>query len=315
MGSLVTSLRRFCSTGLSTKRFKLYTDIIREEVVKYCEEKLGDSGTIDLFEALNTITLYTSTRCLQGKEVHSRFNKDFAELFNNLDAALSMVSFFWPNAPVPLHFRRDKARQAIKKLYKEIIAHRRAHPEEEHEDLLQTLLESRYSDGSQCTDDEMVGLCTGVLLAGQHTSNVTSTWLALFMLSNPDIYAKIMAEHDEICPPDEPFAPFTYEKLMKMEFLNACMKETLRLRPPIIMVFRYAEQDFKMKDYVVPKGTLVSVSPALANRSPEAFTNPDTFDPDRFSKERQEDKKVAHTYIPFSSGAFIFLKDIFIFNP
>lgn len=47
-------------------------------------------------------------------------------------------------------------------------------------------MEVRYKDGTPIPNEEIIGLLVGLLLAGQHTSNVTATWLGLFLLTHPE---------------------------------------------------------------------------------------------------------------------------------
>lgn len=46
-------------------------------------------------------------------------------------------------------------------------------------------MEATYKDGSPIPNEEIIGLLVGLLLAGQHTSNVTSTWMGILLLSHP----------------------------------------------------------------------------------------------------------------------------------
>lgn len=214
-----------------------------------------------------------------------------------LDKALGPISFFFPHLPIPVHSRRDQARKAIGKLYEDIIKRRRMNGEKE-EDIIQTFMESSYPDGRPITDDVITGMCVALLLAGQHTSNVTSTWLGINLLSNPEYMKKVIEEQESINPPDEEFK-LTYEKYKQMKYLDRAIKETLRLWPPIMAVFRKAEVDFKYKDYVIPKGSLVGVSPSVSMRLPEIFENPDKFNPDRFDGSIDYPK---YSFLAFSHG-------------
>lgn len=260
-------------------------------------EHWKDEGKIDLLEELNYITILTSTRTIQGLEVRTRFNKEFSKLYMELDKALGPISFFFPHLPIPLHSRRDKARAAIGRLYKAIIDRRKKSGVKE-EDLVQTMIDSKYSDGRPISDDVVTGMCVALLLAGQHTSNVSSTWLGINVLGNPEVQKKVREEQESILPESEPFN-LTYDHYKKMNYLEACLKESLRLCPPIMAVFRKAEVDWKYKDYVIPKGSLVGVSPSVSMRLPEAFDDPDTFNPDRFLNNAELKK---YSYIAFSAG-------------
>jgi len=86
--------------------------------------------------------------------------------------------------------------------------------------------------------------------------------------------------------------------------MHNCVKETLRMFPPLIMLMRKAKVDIPVKaehpapdgrkEWVIPKGDIVFTSPAVAGRLPSVWTKPDKYDPDRFIKlehgGREEDK-------------------------
>jgi sterol 14-demethylase len=292
--------RKFVSAGLTVKRFNVYVDQIRQETEAYLDEHWGKSGTHDLLDELNTLTVLTSTRTLQGMEVRTRFTREFAQLYNDLDRALGAISFYYPNLPIPLHMRRDKARILIGNLYQDIINKRRQ-TGEYTEDMIHTLMNSEYPDTGVVPDDHIAGMCIALLLAGQHTSNVTSTWVGCHMLQYKHIMEKVMEEQNRLFPFNEAF-DISYDKYKQMSYMNNVIKETLRVRPPIIMVVRKTEVDMPYKNYVIPKDSLVGVSPALSMRLPEFYSNPDEFDPDRFSPERAEDRKKPYSYLAFSAG-------------
>lgn len=71
-----------------------------------------------------------------------------------------------------------------------------------------------------------------------------------------------------------------------MELMHNCVREALRLHPPLIMLMRYARQDLTVnsregKSYVVPKGSIVAVSPTVHHRLETSFKNANIFDPER----------------------------------
>ena len=75
--------------------------------------------------------------------------------------------------------------------------------------------------------------------------------------------------------------------------------------PPLIMLMRMAMEDVPTtlngQTYIIPKGDIVITSPAVSSRLPSVFKNPDTFDPDRFSPERNE-QKTPFAYLGFGGG-------------
>ena len=69
------------------------------------------------------------------------------------------------------------------------------------------------------------------------------------------------------------------------------------------MIPRMAIKDCEFQGYTIKRGQHVHVSPYFTHRLPEIWSNPDSFDPQRFSKERGEDRKHKHAWIPFGGGA------------
>ena len=62
------------------------------------------------------------------------------------------------------------------------------------------------------------------------------------------------------------------------------LKETLRLHPPLIILMRVAKGEFEVEGFPIHDGDLVAASPAISNRIPEDFPDPDAFNPDRYDK-------------------------------
>jgi sterol 14-demethylase len=238
-------------------------------------------------------------------------NVEFAKLYWDLDKCLSAFAFFFPNVPLPSFIDRNRARKRIGQIFQSVIDSRRANPGEvvsffnkiiakieKHEDLVQTLMEAKYKDGTPLPDEHVIGLMVGILLAGQHTSNVTGAWLGVHLLSNPDVLKKCIDEQKKLVGDGE----LTFDQLKDSVYLYQVMRETLRLNPPIIMMMRRVVKDMPFKEYTIRKGSFVVASPALSHRLDTFYTNPDKFEPERFSPERAEDKKYSFSYLSFGGG-------------
>jgi len=79
------------------------------------------------------------------------------------------------------------------------------------------------------------------------------------------------------------------------------VKETLRIHPPFIMLVRVARKDFEYKEWLVPAGTWIVVSPLVSHQIPSVFQNPGAFEPERFAPPREEDKR-DFAFIAFGGG-------------
>ena len=93
----------------------------------------------------------------------------------------------------------------------------------------------------------------------------------------------------------------SYQALREIPQLEHGIQEALRLHPPLIILMRKVVYDFHYKHWTVPAGWLVAVSPALSNRMPECFPDPDRFDPERYTEGREEHRQLS-AWIPFGGG-------------
>lgn len=291
------------SKGLRVDRLKSYVPKIVAETNAFIKD-WGDSGEVDLLSVLSDLTILTASRCLHGDDVRENLFGKVSKLYHDLDQGITPFSFFFPNAPTAAHKTRDAARLEMVKLFSSVIAARRADPEgcANNTDILQVFIDMTYKTGEKNTDDQITGLLIALLFAGQHTSSVTSTWTALFMANDPTIMKRVQAEIHDIIGGEE----LAFEHVQALDLMHNCMKEALRMHPPLIMLMRKAMKDVKVESasgqkWTVPKGDIVITSPAVAMRLPSVFTKPDTFDPDRFSADRKEDK-TPYAYLGFGGG-------------
>ena len=72
--------------------------------------------------------------------------------------------------------------------------------------------------------------------------------------------------------------------------------------PPLIFLMRHVTKPLKVNNYTIPAGHTLVASGALSMRLPEAFTNPDKFDPDRFGPGRREDDAKEYAWVGFGGG-------------
>lgn len=293
--------------GLRTVRLKSYVSKIEKETREYVKT-WGESGEIDLLSALSKLTILTASRCLHGDDVRENLFEEVARLFHDLDEGMTPLSVFMPYAPVPAHFRRDKARKEMVSLLSKVIKNRRAEQASgvsttEKTDLLQVFVDMKYKDGTTNTDDQIVGLLIALLFAGQHTSSITSTWTTLLTSRDPKILSRLLEEQETVLKGED--TPLTWEHLGEMELLHNCMRETLRMYPPLVLLLRMAKKDFtvtsKDQTFNVPKGHYVATSPYVAMRLPDVFQEPEKFDPDRFGPGREEHKQ-PFAYLGFGAG-------------
>lgn len=132
------------------------------------------------------------------------------------------------------------------------------------------------------SDYEIAQTLFTFLFASQDATSSASTWLFQLLADHPDVLDKVR-EENLAARDGDPSKSLTLTQLADLEYTHAVVKETLRYRPPVIMVPYMAKKDFPITpEYTAPKGSMVipSVYPALHDA--EAYPNPDTFDPTRW---------------------------------
>jgi sterol 14-demethylase len=309
--------------GLTTEAFKSYVPIIQDEVetfVKRSASFKGQKGTVNIPESMAEITIYTASHSLQGKEVRDRFDGSFAALYHDLDMGFSPINFMLHWAPLPHNRARDHAQRTVAKTYMEIIKSRRANNEKEKLDIMWQLMRSTYKDGTLVPDKEIAHMMIALLMAGQHSSSSSSSWIMLRLASRPDIMEELYQEQIRVLGPDLP--PLRYEDLSKLTLHNNVLKEVLRLHTPIHSIMRKVKSPMPVSGtkFVIPTSHVLLASPGCTSRDAEYFPNPMLWDPHRWDagsggvigadvEEEKFDygyglisKGASSPYLPFGAG-------------
>lgn len=152
----------------------------------------------------------------------------------------------------------------------------------------------------QFSDFEISMTLFTFLFASQDATSSASTWLFQLMADRPDVFAKVRDENLALRHGDKN-APVTMDMLESMIYTRAVVKETLRYRPPVLMVPYLVKKDFPITDnYTVKKGAMVIPTTYPALHDPEAYPNPDSFDPDRWITGDAE--KQSKNWLVFGTG-------------
>ncbi|KAL5724499.1 sterol 14alpha-demethylase [Ranunculus cassubicifolius] len=295
---------RFFTEALRVNKLKAYVDHMVVEAEDYFS-KWGDSGEVDLKYELEHLIILTASRCLLGREVRDKLFDDVSALFHDLDNGMLPISVIFPYLPIPAHRKRDRARKKLSEIFANIITSRKTTGKSEN-DMLQCFIDSKYKDGRPTTDAEVTGLLIAALFAGQHTSSITSTWTGAYLLKHNQYFSAVVDEQKNLMKKHGD--KVDHDILSEMDSLYRCIKEALRLHPPLILLLRSSHSEFSVetregKQYDIPEGHIVAASPAFANRLPHIFKDPDVYDPDRFAVGREEDKAAgAFSYISFGGG-------------
>ncbi|MFE7415942.1 cytochrome P450 [Rhodococcus sp. NPDC057529] len=262
----------------------------------------GDEGEIDLLEFFAELTIYTSSACLIGTKFREQLDGRFAHLYHELEQGTDPIAYVDAYADIESFRRRDEARVQLVALVQDIMTGRIQNPPQgkEDRDMLDVLVSIKDEDGNErFTADEITGMFISMMFAGHHTTSGTAAWTLIELLRHPDYAKQVVAELDDLYSDG---SDISFGALRQIPKLEAVLKETLRLHPPLIILLRVARGEFEVGGYRIAENDLVAATPAISNRIAEDFPNPDTFDPERYIDPNQEDIVNRWTWIPFGAG-------------
>jgi sterol 14-demethylase len=260
------------------------------------------SGEIDLLDWFAELTIYTSSACLIGKRFRDDLDRRFAVLYHDLERGTDPIAYVDPYADIESFRRRDAARQGLVELVASIMDARAAAPApaDDERDLLDVMMSISNEDGTpRFSADYVTGAFISMMFAGHHTTSGTAAWTLIELLRHPEVMDDVVRELDGLYAGGE---EVSYQALRAMPRLEAAIKESLRLHPPLILVLRVAKRDLDVAGYRIEAGKMVGASLAVSNRIPEDFPEPDAFVPERYLEPRAEDAANPWTWIPFGAG-------------
>jgi len=273
-------------------RMKLYGDVIADAARREIDRwPVGEPFAVQ--QSMQAITLEVIMRAVFGvRDDRDRLEQIAAPLRRLLDSMADVRRLFTlqvasskRNGPLSpwRRFRRALLHPAHEALLGEIRAARAASDLGERDDILSLLLSARDEKGRGLTDSELLDELMTLLLAGHETTATALSWTLERLTRHPTVLGRLT------------------EELRAGEgddYLDATIKETLRLRPVVPAVARYLAEPTELGDRVLPAGVHITPSIYLTHRNPAIYPEPERFRPERFL----ERPTGTYEWIPFGGG-------------
>ncbi|KAG9149262.1 hypothetical protein Leryth_003235 [Lithospermum erythrorhizon] len=207
---------------------------------------------------------------------------DIYPIFNELD-------------PQGLRNKANSLWQQLWSILGPIVEERRKNIHEANQrDFLDTLIDQKFSDAG------FNEILMELFNAGADTSTSTIDWMMAELIKNPEIMKKLREELDiEVIKQGK----IKESHIMNLPYLQACIKETLRLHPPIPLLLPHrALEDCKVMNYTIPKNAQVMVNVWAIGRDPILWKNPLEFKPERFVNSPLDFIGKDFIFLPFGAG-------------
>jgi cytochrome P450 len=178
--------------------------------------------------------------------------------------------------------RFKRARAALDSFLYDEIAQRRAERDlDQRDDVLSLLLQATDEDGQAMRDQELRDELVTVIGAGHETTATALAWAFERVLRNPPVLQRLTESLEG-----------------GDEYLDATIKETLRMRPVILDIARRLTQEIELGGYRIPAGALLLPSIAATHYRADLYPDPEQFRPERFLGQPPE----SYAWIPFGGG-------------
>jgi cytochrome P450 len=190
-----------------------------------------------------------------------------------------------------------RAFRALGKIVLETATQRRK-DESTRADILGMLLNARDREsGRAMADRQLVNEIMTLIVAGHETTASTLNWAWYLLSQHPEVEEKLAEELRNLSESHFP----SVDQLPQFVYTRCIIDESLRLYPAGWLMTRRALNDDMLGDYFVPAGTEIYISPYFIHRHPALWTDPDRFNPDRFSCDDAEDRP-RRAMLAFSAG-------------
>ena len=312
-GDLWRRQRRLMAPFYTPKAIQTYADMMVRDGVRLAEHwgQYAESGAeIDMHEEMTMVTASIILKAMFSKESH----ESILQMKEAAGKMLAIVNDRMMGVPVPtwLPTKKNRGYHAARRLSREVIqgliAERKGMDEADWpDDLLSRMMKARDEETGRGMDDQLLHDETlTIYFAGHETTarSLTFAWYAL--ATNPAVTERLHEELDRVLGGRLP----TVEDLRQLPYTLQVVKEVLRLYPAVTVYARDAVAADEIGGYEVPAGSSVLLWSYYTHRHPDFWENPETFDPDRWTRERESERH-NYAYHPFAAGPRVCLGNNF----
>ncbi|KAH1047760.1 hypothetical protein J1N35_038544 [Gossypium stocksii] len=324
-GPFWRQMRKLCVMKLFSRKRAESWESVRDEVEKLVRAVSANTGkTVNVGELIFNLTKNITYRAAfgsssqEGQDEFIKILQEFSKLFGAFNIADCIPWLGWVD-PQGLNSRLEKARHALDKFIDTII--------DDHiqkrktnvngcaggyydPDMVDELLEF-YSEEAQVnesedlnsirvTRDNIKAIIMDVMFGGTETVASAIEWALTELMRSPEDMKRVQRELAEVVGLDRRVEESDLDKL---PFLKCCLKETLRLHPPIPLLLHETAEEAVVAGYRIPAKSRVMINAWAIGRDKKSWEDAESFKPRRFMKEGMPDFKGSNfEFIPFGSG-------------
>ncbi|KFK25691.1 hypothetical protein AALP_AA8G146600 [Arabis alpina] len=313
-------LRKLSATHLFSQHRIEATKALRmkkvQELLSFMTESSAREEAVDISRAVFTTALNIISNILFSVD-HSSYNSKRSNGFQDAVTGVmeamgnpDLANFFPLLRFLDLQGNRKKMMVCSERLFRVFrgfldarIAEKSLHnnpTDVSNNNFVDTLIDLSQGDKAELNTNDIEHLLYDLFVAGTDTNSGTVEWAMAELLRNPETMTKAQAEIYLVIGQK---GIVEESDISKMPYLQAVVKETLRLHPPApLLLPRNTEIDMEILGFLVPKDTQVLVNVWGIGRDPSVWENPTQFEPERFFGKEIDLKGRDYELTPFGAG-------------
>ncbi|XP_058072640.1 cytochrome P450 93A2-like [Magnolia sinica] len=314
-------MKKLCmSELLSGRSLGNFLPIKREEIQGFLQLlsiASADNKSVNIGEELqlmvgNVIWRMSMSRRCSGNEGEAKEIRMLVNDVSKLQIEFNIADYigFFRNIDLQgLGKRLEVTHQRFDKKMEEIVREHEEKKEKERgesvKDLMDILLEISEDESAdmKLTREHIKAFIRDIFGAGTATTALGMEWTLAELINNPRVLKKARDEIDSVVGKHRLVQE---SDILNLPYMQAIVKETLRLHPTDPIILRESIQDCKINGYDIPAKSGVFINIWAVGRDPNHWENPLDFHPERFIDENgqtQIDLRGQHYhFLPFGSG-------------
>ncbi|ABN67572.1 cytochrome P450 [Scheffersomyces stipitis CBS 6054] len=319
-GKQHTDYRRSLNGLFSQKALEIYIPVQEKYMDIYLDKFTKFDGPREFFPEFRELLCALSLRTFCGDYITEEQIALIADNYYRITAALELVNF-----PIIIPYTKTwygkKIADDTMKIFEKCAAMAKVHINEEAgkpacvmDEWIYLMKDARekHSEDPEAkllirefSNKEISEAIFTFLFASQDASSSLACWLFQIVADRPDVVEKIREEQLAVRNND-PSVPLSLDLINEMSYTNNVVKESLRYRPPVLMVPYVVKQSFPVTEtYTAPKGSMIIPTLYPALHDPEVYEDPDTFIPERWENATGDMYK--RNWLVFGTGPHVCL--------
>lgn len=247
-----------------------------------------------MFPAVKALSLDIATRVFMGREPGPEADRITEAFADTIRGGTAFIRAGYPGLPNRWS-RGLTGRRTLENYFRPLIGQKR---DSDDQDLFATLTRVQTEDGHRFSDDDIVNHMIFLMMAAHDTSTVTASAMTYYLAKHPDWQERCRAESQALGD-----TVIDLTALDRLPALGMVFREAMRLVAPVPALVRRTATAVALGGRFIPADTLIAVVPGAVHLLPDRWTDPASFDPERYGTSRQEHKGHRFQDIPFGGGA------------